>query len=298
MTWNCPICGLDSPRAFRVRREYWVRGCERCGHRFVDWSPDSEHVTRAFGDAYFTGGGPGYPDYCSEGAPLRKRGVWYSNVLAPYLSPGTLLDVGAAAGFISDGFRSQGWHPEGLEPNPRMAGYGRDQLGLEVHCETLEGFASERVYDLVSMIQVVQHFTDVRRAMQSAADHIRPGGFCLVETWDSRSVSARCFGSRWHGYNPPTVLQNFSRASLEHLCGQFGFQRIAAGRPARYLTCEHAKSLLLHHLGSRRLVRMLNFLPNGLAIPYPGDDLFWMLFQKPGHETGRNGTVAKQLLHS
>lgn len=296
MAWICPVCNLDSERIFQVRGEYWVRGCEHCGHRFVEWSPPPEHVAGAFGDAYFTGGGPGYSNYCSESALLRSRGVSYSRVLAKYgKATGTLLDVGAAAGFISDGFRSQGWLPEGLEPNQQMVSYGRTQLGLQVHWGTLESFRSSKLYDVISLIQVVQHFADVQLAMKAAADHTQPGGFCLIETWDSRSFSARFFGQRWHGYNPPTVLHYFNPRSLAHLCEQFGLLRVAAGRPARHITGAHAKSLLHHHLGHRLLGHALDFIPNRMAIRYPGDDLFWMLFQKPA-QTGLNRTVADHML--
>lgn len=277
---DCPICGCESFRIFIVRGEYGVRGCKHCGHRFLEWRPPAEHVAQAFSDDYFSGGGAGYPDYLSEASILRSRGSWYAHLLAEHVSPGTVLDVGAAAGFISDGFRAQGWHPEILEPNPRMLAHARTKLGLTVHAGTLETFSSHKVYDVISMIQVVHHLTDVRRAMQVAAEHTRPGGVWLVETWDNSSVSARLFGPHWHVYNPPTVVQYFSRRSLEHLCAQFGFVRIGSGRTSKTISCGHAKSLLRHHLGNRFPERLLRLLPDRLSIPYPADDLFWMLFQK------------------
>ena len=87
MKWSCPVCDLDTHRMFRVRREYWVRACDSCKHRFVEWLPAAEHVTQAFDDAYFTCGGAGYSDYCSEGDLLQERGVWYSRMLAKRLHP-------------------------------------------------------------------------------------------------------------------------------------------------------------------------------------------------------------------
>lgn len=281
MTGDCPICGCESVRKFIVREEYCVRGCRHCGHRFLEWRPPEGHVARAFGDGYFSGGGGGYPDYLSEGSMLRSRGSWYARLLAGYIDPpGTVLDVGAAAGFISDGFRTQGWRPEILEPNPQMLLHARVKLGLTAHAGTLETFRSNKVYDVISMIQVVHHLTDIRRAMQIAAVHTRPGGIWLVETWDNSSVSARLFGPRWHVYNPPTVIQYFSRRSLEHLCAQFGFVRIGLGRTSKPISCGHAKSLLRHHLGNCCPERLLRLLPDRWSIPYPADDLFWMLFQK------------------
>lgn len=280
MSWECPVCGYGSERVFIVRREYWVRDCVSCRHRFAEWSPPPGHVADAFSDDYFMGGGAGYPDYLREAEILRRHGIRYASLLSKYVRPGTLLDVGAAAGFISDAFRSRGWNVEGLEPNPGMVQYARAHLGLSVRLGTLEDFGCGTIYDLITMIQVVQHFTDIRHAMHVAVQHLRPGGLCLIETWNNRSRSARIFGSRWHVYNPPTVLHYFSISSLERLCAQFRLSRVAVGRPAKYIGWGHAKSLLLHHVGKHRWVRLLDRIPEGLSIRYPADDLFWMLFEK------------------
>jgi len=280
MSWECPVCNSGSDRIFVVRYDYWVRDCRSCGHRFAEWSPPPDHVAAAFDDDYFTGGGAGYPNYLGESDILRRHGIRYARLLSKYSRPGMLLDVGGAAGFISDGFRSLGWNTEGLEPNPKMRRYAETQLGLSFHLGTLESFRCSNAYDVIAMIQVVQHFTDIHRAMHAAVQHLHPGGFCLIETWNNKSLSARTFGSRWHVYNPPTVLHYFSVSSLERLCLQFSLSRVAAGRPAKYIGSGHAKSLLLHHIGNRRWVRLLDRIPEGLSIRYPADDVFWMLFQK------------------
>jgi SAM-dependent methyltransferase len=200
------------------------------------------------------------------------------------MTPGLVLDIGSAAGFILKGFQERGWSGCGIEPNPRMAEYASTQLGLDVEVGTLEQFQSSERYDLISMIQVVAHFYDLRKALQVAMEITRPAGFWLVETWDRESLMARVLGKHWHEYSPPSVLHWFSPEGLKRLAGQFGFSEVARGRPSKRLNGAHVKSLLGYKLQSSRLgeltAGLLDVIPDHLAIPYPAYDLFWILFQK------------------
>lgn len=238
-------------------------------------------MARVYGDDYFFGGGAGYADYLSEAALQRERGVGYARLLRRYGSAATVLDVGAAAGFVLEGFLSEGWKGRGIEPNSRMCTAANERLGPLVDVGVLESYESLRKYDLVAMIQVVAHFPDPRRALVRAANLTRPGGFWLIEIWDRDSWTARAFGKWWHEYSPPSVLHWFSRSGLQQLAGSLGFTEVAWGHPRRWINLGHARSLLEHKLSSRVLrhvLKPLRLLPTSLRLPYPGDDLFWALF--------------------
>ena len=164
-----------------------------------------------------------------------------------------------------------------------MAEYGRTHLGLQIESGSLEQFSSNQQFDLVSMIQVLPHFFDLRQALQKAADVTKPGGFWLIETWDRGSWIARLLGRNWHEYSPPSVLHWFSPAGLNLLVAQFGFSEVARGRPVKRISGAHAKHLLGHTLNNTPLSWLqggLKIIPDHLDIPYPSCDLFWILFQK------------------
>lgn len=229
------------------------------------------------------GGADGYPNYLDEAEILSTHGKQYGLLLKRFTTPGTLLDVGAAAGFILKGFQESGWRGIGLEPNLSMTEYGRSHLGLQIENGNLEKFSSNQRFDLVSMIQVVPHFFDIRKAMQHAADATKPGGYWLIETWNKDSWFARCLGSSWHEYSPPSVLHWFSPAELNLLAGQFGFTEVARGYPKKRISGAHAKSILGYTLQNSHLgwlQGVAKIIPDQLVIPYPSFDLFWMLFQK------------------
>jgi 2-polyprenyl-3-methyl-5-hydroxy-6-metoxy-1,4-benzoquinol methylase len=280
----CPICQRKAERRFQANG-FWIRGCCRCRHSFAEVTAELAPVASLYGDEYFFGGGAGYPNYLAERELLIEHGRWYSRLLQRYMRPRRVLDVGAAAGFILEGLADGGWCVEGLEPNPRLAAYAREHFGFEFTIGTLEALEVETTFDLVTMIQVVAHFRHLRRAFEVAASITRPGGYWLIETWNHRSLTARLLGRYWHEWSPPTVLQWFSPESLTRLSGQCGLRVVSRGRARKCLSVEHAKSLLRAKMGGLHVggcvAQLLDYaLPNQLVIPYPADDVFWMLLQK------------------
>lgn len=272
----CPFCRNETNEAFEAKG-FPVLDCSHCGHRFAAIDANEEHANENYSDEYFNGGGAGYADYASESALLRKRGSMYADLIAPYCQPSEMLDVGAAAGYILQGFRDRGWLGRGLEPNKSIAEIGRTELGVEIEHGTLESFETESRYDLISMIQVVAHFYDPKLSFDKARDLLKSGGHLLIETWDRGSLSARTFGKHWHEYSPPTVLHWYSKEWLRQYLEENGFEYVAGGRPSKRISGGHVRSLLKYRLGDISLLRLI---PERIEFPYPSEDLFWALFRK------------------
>lgn len=283
LTFPCPLCQQESQRRFQ-KYEYWIRDCKGCGHRFAELQTAPEHTVQVYGDDYFTGGGAGYPNYVAEARLLRQHGNRYAKLLKRYVSLGRILDVGAAAGLLLQGFEDGGWRGQGIEPNAAMARYAQQTLNIPVDVGTLEQWQSNESFEVISMIQVVAHFFDIQTAFATASQHTKPGGFWLIETWNCKSWMAKIFRQNWHEYSPPSVLHWFSPKSLAQFCGRYGFQEVARGRPTKQISGAHAKSLLQYKLkdlpAGSFLTKAIATIPDSWAIPYPAEDLFWMLLQK------------------
>lgn len=274
---KCPLCQGNSARAFEVHG-FWLRDCDVCGHRFTEISADEMHVAEIYDDSYFNGGGAGYDNYLEEAEMLQNRGRMYAKKLEkPLGRKGTLLDVGAAAGFILQGFIDEGWRGIGLEPNASIAEFGRAQFGLDIRQSSLESFKTDEKFDLISIIQVAAHFYDPQQAFRKTFDLLNENGSLLIETWNRSSISAKVFGKNWHEYSPPSVLQFFSQQGLTEFLKSLGFEKIAGGRPSKKISGAHAKSLLKHKLGDNALLKII---PDKINFPYPSEDLFWALYQK------------------
>jgi 2-polyprenyl-3-methyl-5-hydroxy-6-metoxy-1,4-benzoquinol methylase len=283
LSFPCPLCGQDSQRQFQ-KYEFWIRDCKGCGHRFAELQTPPEHTAQIYGDDYFTGGGAGYPNYVAEARLLRQHGNRYAKLLKRYVSPGRILDVGAAAGLILKGFEDEGWQGQGIEPNAKMAHYAQQTLNIPVEVGTLEQWQSSDRFELITMIQVVAHFFDIQAAFATASQHTTPGGFWLIETWNVQSWMAKILGQNWHEYSPPSVLHWHNPKTLAQFSGQYGFKEINRGHPAKFISSSHAKSLLRYKLqalpAGPLLLKAIALIPDHWQIPYPAEDLFWMLLQK------------------
>jgi SAM-dependent methyltransferase len=281
----CPICNGSTAPRFTISGVP-IRQCDWCGHGFADYCADERHLETVYGDDYFSSVGPGYRDYLSEAELLQERGFRYGALISRYAPHGRVLDVGSAAGFIAAGMRDAGLAVTLLEPNERMASYASNSLRLSVRNEPLENLDIVSAYDAVCMIQVVAHFFDLRRAFAAAARATRYAGYWLIETWRANSAVARILGRKWHVYNPPSVLNYFTTKSLDLLAAEFGFMRIATGRPQKLITVAHAAGLfgfLAPRLKALSLAASIaDRLPRSWMLPYPGDDIFWAIYQNSG----------------
>ncbi|MBE9032530.1 class I SAM-dependent methyltransferase [filamentous cyanobacterium LEGE 11480] len=280
---NCPICQAPTTRQFQ-KATFWIRGCTSCQHQFLETHTNAEHVDAVYGDEYFDGGGAGYPGYLAESGLIRAHGRRYAKLLSKYMPTGCMLDVGAAAGFVLQGFVQSGWQGTGVEPNDRMASYGRECLGLDIRTGSFEQVEANDTYDLVNMVQVIPHFWNLNQALETASQATKPGGYWLIETWNRESRLAKFFGTNWHEYSPPSVLRWFSPSDLALLASQYGFREVDRGQPQKWISGAHVKSLVSHKLKTMGILRhcriLLKLVPDKLRIPYPSEDLFWALYQK------------------
>ncbi len=262
--------------------------CGICQHSYLGSSIEADHIDRHYGDDYFFAGGAGYSDYLASGSLLRRQGERYAKSVVARLGrhngEKSLFAVGAAAGFDLLAFRERGWQVSGLEPNPTMVQYAVDELSIPMECGGLETFVVHQAFDLVLAMQVVAHFVDLRIAAEKLSQLVKPGGHLLIETWNYRSLTARLFGKRWHEYSPPTVLQWFTPQSVQKWLNPVGFRQVHQGRPAKKISGQHAAGLLRYKLaelpGGGWLSRSTKFIPGSLEIPYPSEDLFWVIFQR------------------
>ena len=281
---ECAICQHRTKRVFDIGT-YRIIECLNCNHRMVDTDGVAIDIKSIYSDDYFFGGREGYPNYLEEGKVRVNQGRDYGKILARYIeSPGSILDVGAAAGFILKGLTESGWEGYGVELNEHMAHYARNELRLNVHTGALESFDPGRRFDVVCFIQVIGSFVNPKEALEITSRMLSENGYILIETWNYRSWTARLFGKRWHEYSPPIALHWFSPRSLNDLMEKHGFGLIGFGRVPKKLTAGYAKSIISHKLNwlpcAFLMQSLLDIIPKNLPIPYLADDLFWGLYKR------------------
>jgi SAM-dependent methyltransferase len=134
---------------------------------------------------------------------------------------GRLLDYGFGAGDLMREARDAGWQVCGVEYSDNARSRALAE-GFEVVKEA--SALSRKDYDVVTMIEVIEHLPNARQALEEAFDLLRPGGALYVTTPNARGLNPRYLGLNWSVVGPPDHRVLFSRSGLTTLAQAVGFR--------------------------------------------------------------------------
>jgi 2-polyprenyl-3-methyl-5-hydroxy-6-metoxy-1,4-benzoquinol methylase len=182
----CPLCRADRTALLFEKGGYPFERCAACGL-----------VTRGGEE-----GPPSYHDYLPQLTqtlpPLTRRR--YEALLARLASrrrTGRFLDVGCGGGFLVETARDLGWTAEGTEVSNAAAEFGRTR-GLTIHTGVLaDAKLPAGAFDVVTMMEVVEHVGAPVALLAECAALLRPGGALYVTTPNWSSLSRRGAGAAW-----------------------------------------------------------------------------------------------------
>lgn len=220
LAWQrCTACGHVHTRhywtpaglqaLFRQANESQVAGLsDRLGLGRAVWSPVVERVVRLFG---------GYAAFLARSERCRWLDVGCGD--------GSLVATAADYGFAAHGLDAR------LEVVRRM-----QALGLSAELGNLVESAPGEAFDVVSLMDVIEHLPYPRQALARVAALLRPGGLLVISTPD-RSAST-WVSMDAEGVNPYWQEiehhHNFSREHLLSLLREGGFRVADFTLPQRY----------------------------------------------------------------
>jgi 2-polyprenyl-3-methyl-5-hydroxy-6-metoxy-1,4-benzoquinol methylase len=201
-------------KTFRVVR------CRSCSHLFCH--PLPEGIVGSYQQVVDE-------EYLKHSESRRLAAQAVLRTVRRHAPSGRLLDIGCATGDFLVAGREAGYAVEGIELSGWSCAIARSR-GLRVHQETLEQFAKRSPgYDVVSLIGVIEHFTEPRREMENIARIARPGAIVVIWTGDASSLLARVLGRHWWYWQGQHV-QYFTHESLRRLVQSSGFEHVQTER--------------------------------------------------------------------
>ena len=115
----------------------------------------------------------------------QKKGThavsWIESHIGPLEGKRT-LDILSGTGGIVQAFISRGAHAEGLEPSALLAGYGKSVHNLCLHEELLENFHAEPPFDMITGLQMLNHYLDPTAVLLQIRSLLSPSGYLFLET--------------------------------------------------------------------------------------------------------------------
>lgn len=232
----CSLCGGASHDRIMQKHGYGIVKCAGCGLVFVNpRMPARDLAEQVYGKEYFDAErGYGLADHFSEQNRAhamrwgRARLEWIERRAAP----GRVLDIGCAAGFFLLAARERGWDPRGVEISDHAASYARETLDLDVATgdfSSKQNFVEPESLDLITMLDVIEHFADPLRALENARRALKPGALLFVATPNFHCIPSKILGDKWGLVEPEHHLYYFTPETLDAMLEKAGF-RVEARR--------------------------------------------------------------------
>lgn len=230
MTSRCYACGSEEYDVFSAftpngdqRFEYFR--CRRCSHSRLAQKVTQEQLQMLYSAEYE----PAFAKYSQGQRSLLSQLREFSfdiigRRIESHVPKGRLLEIGCGAGVFLQTMRRRGWDVYGLEPNHESVQRLRSHLGLGVIEGWLEdGDPNWGSFDVIAMLDVIEHLPDPVGALGHIRNLIRPGGVLVLSTPNVSSMEHAWFGARWYPLHPPHHLWLFSPDSLLAAVRESGF---------------------------------------------------------------------------
>jgi 2-polyprenyl-3-methyl-5-hydroxy-6-metoxy-1,4-benzoquinol methylase len=91
-----------------------------------------------------------------------------------------LLDLGTGCGFFLVAARKRQWEVKGVEPSIQSVEVARRQNGLDVFAGTLQEYAENSQFDVITSINVLDHSIWPWQEIDRAKELLRPGGLIYL----------------------------------------------------------------------------------------------------------------------
>ena len=157
---RCRCCGFGQPEALPTLPNFFDRMYDqRWSDEWLEAETESQYKDKIFRSVL---------------ADLDRR--------QPKDSPRRLLDVGAHVGRFMELAQQRGWQPEGVELNPRTAACAARRTGLPIHhINAHELVLQKRQYQVITLIDVLEHIPEPLALLKTLRDLLAPGGWLAVK---------------------------------------------------------------------------------------------------------------------
>ncbi len=157
------------------------------------------------------------------------------------------LDVGCGTGMLVEIANKLGHQAIGIDPSVALIEKGVEK-GRTVFCATLENYSPiDELFDVISLIDVIEHVDDPLLLIRLANQHLKPGGLVLLSTPDSSSLFARALKSRWWHVRVAHIGY-FNKKTLQMTLEENGFVPLKWFRPNWYFESAYFAARLSKYL--------------------------------------------------
>ena len=215
------------------------------------------------------------PDY-EEGRYERKL---QSNKIISFIntllknssSQHSLLDIGAGSGIMVESACNFGFKAEGIEPSKWLSSIALKR-NLNVYTGVLPHKNITKKYDVITIIDVIEHVTNPSLLLMEAKKILNADGMLVIVTPNVSSLAAKILGYRWWHYRIAHITY-FNKDNLTTLLVKNGFKVIRYKYPAWYFSYPYLYERLIKYIPKFFLPKSTGKLNNLVIKVNPFDSI-------------------------
>jgi 2-polyprenyl-3-methyl-5-hydroxy-6-metoxy-1,4-benzoquinol methylase len=139
-----------------------------------------------------------------------------------YRRLGGWLDIGFGEGALLATAERCGWNCAGVEVSPHALALGKNRRWTVLHPDEAGEAFPAGAFDVVTLVEVIEHLTDPVRVLGQAVGWLRPGGLLFATTPNADSLNRRWLGPAWSVFCPPEHLTIWSPRGLRRTLRSLG----------------------------------------------------------------------------
>jgi 2-polyprenyl-3-methyl-5-hydroxy-6-metoxy-1,4-benzoquinol methylase len=270
----CKICGGDDISAFgkiangnysaSFLKDYSLLKCEKCSLKFIYPTPSDEALDFIYSN----------PEYSAwKTSPEKESNIRYINfehylkTIKKHVNGGKLLDCGCATGYFLDIAKENDFDCYGIEISPIPFSISNTKHPQKVFKTDIEGLnLPDSFFDIITMFDFIEHVKDLGRALRKANDLLKTGGYLVMTTPDTKSLSMILLGKKHTNY----ILEHINLLNHKLLPKYFenlGFEMMSIVPAKKMLTLKYAEDVFKVHGNFlyKPMRIMNNLVPKGIT---------------------------------
>lgn len=134
-----------------------------------------------------------------------------------------ILEIGCGGGSLLRALQRAGF--KNLSGSDFRAGLQQERGIRFVRRDIEAQFPYEERFDVIIMINVIEHLLDPIEALKKCRDHLSPDGKIMVMTPNADSLALSLFGRYWAGFHAPRHIFLFNQKSLKEIGKKIGLDQ-------------------------------------------------------------------------
>lgn len=218
-TYNfCALCNSKKVHLAMGLKDQSVVRCNDCGFVFMNEHPTQEELDKCYST---------YSYQTAQSAPEATKDSYRALLkeFEPYRKTNQILDYGCGQGWFLEEAKKRGWEVWGIEYSEAAIRLGKEKGIAILSLEEAEKF-EQGFFDVVVMIEVIEHVTDIHEPLIKTNTCLRPGGLFYCTTPNFNSIERYCLRpNNFRIITWPEHLNYFTRKTLCKIAEKHGFAK-------------------------------------------------------------------------